>query len=146
MRVVLQRVSAANVVVDNRTVGEIGTGLVALVGIERGDCETEVRFLAQKTVELRIFSDEEGKMNRSLVDVGGEVLAVSQFTLLADWRKGRRPGFKRAAEPEEGKRLYEHYVQVLRELGVNVATGIFAADMKVSLTNDGPVTLVLDTN
>ena len=78
--------------------------------------------------------------------MGGEVLAVSQFTLLADWRKGRRPGFKRAAEPEEGKRLYEHYVQVLRELGVNVATGIFAADMKVSLTNDGPVTLVLDTN
>ncbi len=146
MRIVLQRVSSANVTVDGNRVGEIGKGLVALVGVEIGDCETEVQFLAQKTVELRIFSDDAGKMNLSLLDISGELLAISQFTLLADWKKGRRPGFKRAAAPEIANKLYEQYVSIIRELGVTVATGIFAADMKVSLTNDGPVTLILDTN
>lgn len=146
MRIVLQRVSSANVVVEGDCVGEIGKGLVALVGVETGDGEEECRFLAQKTVELRIFPDDEGKMNRSLLDISGELLAISQFTLLADWKKGRRPGFKRAAAPEMANKLYEHYVEIVRDKGVSVATGVFAADMKVSLTNDGPVTLVLDTN
>lgn len=146
MKVVLQRVSSANVVVDAKCVAEIKHGYLALVGIEQGDTEENVQFLAKKTVELRVFEDDAGKMNRSLIDVSGEVLAVSQFTLLADWRKGRRPGFTKAASPEEGNRLYELYVSKVREHGVSCACGVFGADMKVSLTNDGPVTLILDTD
>ena len=146
MKVVLQRVSSANVVVDAKCVAEIGKGYLALVGIEQGDSEENVQFLAKKTVELRVFADEEGKMNRPLLDVSGELLAVSQFTLLADWRKGRRPGFTKAASPEEGKRLYELYVSKVRDFGVSCGCGIFGADMKVSLVNDGPVTLLLDTH
>ena len=146
MKVVLQRVTRADVVIDAKCVAEIERGLVALVGIEKGDTEEDVAYLAQKTVELRIFSDADGKMNLSLRDIEGKLLAVSQFTLLADWRKGRRPGFTKAASPEEGKRLYESYVEKVRSFGIDVECGVFAADMKVSLTNDGPVTLILDTH
>lgn len=145
MKVVLQRVSSADVVVDAKCVAEIKQGLLALVGIEKEDSEEDVAYLAQKTVELRIFSDPDGKMNLSLKDIGGKLLAVSQFTLLADWRKGRRPGFTKAASPDEGNRLYERYVDKVRSYGVEVECGVFAADMKVSLTNDGPVTLILET-
>ena len=131
---------------DSQTVGKIDLGLVALVGIGKGDTAATASGLADKTAFLRIFSDENGKMNRSVVDVGGGVLAISQFTLLADCRKGRRPAFTDAATPEIAKELYEHYIDCLKQHGLNVQTGIFAADMQVSLTNDGPVTIILDSN
>ena len=117
-----------------------------MVGIGKGDTAATASGLADKTAFLRIFSDENGKMNRSVVDVGGGVLAISQFTLLADCRKGRRPAFTDAATPEIAKELYEHYIDCLKQHGLNVQTGIFAADMQVSLTNDGPVTIILDSN
>jgi D-tyrosyl-tRNA(Tyr) deacylase len=145
MRAVLQRVSSARVVVENETVGEIGTGLAVLLGVEDGDSEKDAFYLAEKTVGLRIFEDGEGKMNLSVTDVGGEILVVSQFTLLADCRQGRRPGFSRAAPPEKANALYEHYVDLLRERGLKVATGIFQAMMEVSLVNQGPVTMLLDS-
>jgi D-tyrosyl-tRNA(Tyr) deacylase len=144
MKAVLQRVSQASVVVDGKEVGAIGAGLMILVGVEKGDDERDAAFIARKSVELRIFNDEAGKMNLSVKDIGGGILVVSQFTLPADWKKGRRPSFTRAAEPAEGQRLYEHFCEQLRALDVPVATGIFAADMKVSLVNDGPVTMILD--
>jgi len=144
MRAVLQRVDGASVTVGERVVGRIGPGLLVLVGVERGDTEEEVRWTARKTAELRIFRDAEGKMNRSVQETGGAVLAVSQFTLLADCRKGRRPGFDRAAPPEEGRRLYERYVAELRALGLAVETGEFGAEMIVDIRNHGPVTIVLD--
>ncbi len=115
-----------------------------LVGVEQGDSESDSTFLARKSAEMRIFPDEEGKMNRSLTDVGGRALVISQFTLVADWKKGRRPSFIKAAPPEEGNRLYEHFAQELRALGVHVETGIFGAHMDVSLVNDGPVTILLE--
>lgn len=146
MIVILQRVSKASVTVDEKCVASIDSGLLALVGIEKGDSEEDTKYLAGKTTELRIFADQNGKMNKSVQDIGGKVLAVSQFTLLAEWRKGRRPGFTNAASPEEGNRLYEKYVEFVKSSGVGVETGIFAADMQVELINDGPVTLVLDTN
>ena len=125
-------------------VGEIGKGFVALVGIGRGDDEAVVAWMAEKTAVLRVFEDEGGKMNRSVQDVGGGILAISQFTLYGDCRKGRRPAFTSAADPKDAVRLYELYVNKLKEQGVPVETGIFAADMQVSLVNDGPVTMLLE--
>ncbi|WP_315861285.1 D-aminoacyl-tRNA deacylase [Roseiconus lacunae] len=141
---VLQRVSEASVKVDGEIVGQINHGLVALVGIGHGDDEKIVEWMADKTVQLRVFEDDAGKMNRSLADVSGGVLAISQFTLYGDCRKGRRPAFTAAAAPEVAKQLYEHYVNAIGKHGIEVQTGIFAADMKVSLINDGPVTMLLD--
>lgn len=151
MKAVLQRVQKAAVVVDGEVVGAIEKpqnstqgGLLVLLGVEQGDTEADSTYLAQKTVELRIFADEEGKMNRSVADIGGTVLVVSQFTLIADWRKGRRPGFTKAAAPEEGNRLYLHFCDEIAKRGVPVQKGVFGAHMEVSLINDGPVTLLLD--
>lgn len=146
MRAVLQRVSQARVEVAKETVGAISQGLLVLLGVEQEDTEKDAGLLAKKTAELRMFEDDGGKMNLSVEDIGGEVLVVSQFTLAADCRKGRRPGFSRAAAPKEANRLYEKYVDLLRQRGLNVATGQFQAMMQVSLTNDGPVTFLLDSN
>jgi len=145
MRAVIQRVSRASVKVDGQAVGEIGNGLLVLIGVENGDTESDAEQLVSKTIGLRIFDDEDGKMNLSLQDVEGALLVVSQFTLLGDARKGRRPSFVRAAEPAEGDRLYKYFVQQAREQGATVETGLFQADMKVELLNDGPVTILLDT-
>lgn len=146
MRAVLQRVARAQVEVDGQTVGAIGRGLLVLLGVEQGDGAQDAELVAKKTAELRLFEDDAGKMNRSVEDIGGEVLVVSQFTLAADCRKGRRPGFSGAAPPEVANELYEHYVALLRQRGLTVATGQFQAMMQVSLTNDGPVTFLLDSN
>ena len=145
MRAVIQRVTRASVSVDGETVGSIGAGLLVLLGVAGGDGPEEARRLAQKTAELRVFADGEGKFNLSLLETGGEALVVSQFTLLADTRKGRRPSFTRAAAPDVAARLVDTYAAALRELGVPVAEGRFGAHMLVELENDGPVTLVLDT-
>lgn len=144
MKAVLQRVSKASVTVDGNVVGAIDAGLMILLGVEHGDVDRDSSFLARKAAELRIFSDEEGKMNRSVIDIGGKVLVISQFTLIADWKKGRRPSFIKAAPPAEGNRLYEHFVQEVRTLGLHVETGTFGAHMDVSLVNDGPVTMILE--
>ncbi|BBL79648.1 D-aminoacyl-tRNA deacylase [Rubrobacter xylanophilus] len=145
MRVVLQRVKRASVTVEGETVASIGEGLLLLVGVGREDGEAEAEWLAGKVASLRIFGDEQGKMNLSVRDVGGEVLAVSQFTLLADTRKGNRPSFIRAANPEEAEPLFEYFCERLREAGVSsVETGVFGAVMDVELVNAGPVTIVLD--
>lgn len=130
---------------DGRVVGAIGDGLVALVGVGHADTESDAEALAGKVVDLRIFRDEEGKTNRSLMDVGGDVLAVSQFTLYADTRKGRRPSFVDAASPEIGERLYRRFAAAVEERGVKVARGVFGAEMEVELINDGPMTIWLDT-
>jgi D-aminoacyl-tRNA deacylase len=143
MRAVVQRVSEADVAIGGRVVGEIGRGLVVLVGVAPGDGEAEARWLADKVANLRIFSDDEGKMNRSLLDIGGEVLVVSQFTLYGDARKGRRPSFVHAAQGEGAEATYERAVEELRALGIKCATGEFGAMMQVGLTNDGPVTILL---
>lgn len=145
MRVVIQRVSEASVTVDRQTVGAIGQGLMVLLGVAQGDTSQEAKFLAEKTAGLRIFEDDAGKMNRSVEEIGGSLLVVSQFTLLGDCRKGRRPGFTDAAPPELADQLYEEFVAALRSRGVNVATGVFRADMQVALVNDGPVTMLLDS-
>lgn len=145
MRAVLQRVSAASVRVDGQVVGEIGTGLLVLLGVAAGDSERDAAYLAEKTAQLRIFEDSGGKMNLSVADTGGGVLVVSQFTLVADCRQGRRPGFSRAAAPAEANRLYEVYVDLLRQAGLVVATGVFQATMEVALVNEGPVTMLLDS-
>ena len=145
MRAVLQRVSAAGVTVAGRSVGEIGAGLLVLLGVAAGDGEADARYLAEKTARLRIFEDADGRMNLSLTETGGEVLVVSQFTLLADCRQGRRPSFTRAAPPAAAASLYETYVGRLRELGLTVATGVFQAMMEVRLVNQGPVTILLDS-
>lgn len=144
MKAVLQRVSQGSVSVDGKVIGQIGRGLVILLGVEQGDSERDSSYLAQKSAELRIFADDEGKMNRSVKDVGGSALVISQFTLLADWRKGRRPGFTRAAAPADGERLYLHFAEQLKSLDVPVALGIFGAHMEIALVNDGPVTLILE--
>jgi len=144
MRAVLQRVSQASVTVEGEIVGQIGSGLVVLLGVEPHDGDDAVRWMADKCVESRIFEDDVGKMNRSLLDVGGAMLVVSQFTLLGDCRKGRRPSFVGAAPPEHAERLYDAFVTHVRGRGVDVATGIFRAHMDVALVNDGPVTLLLD--
>jgi D-tyrosyl-tRNA(Tyr) deacylase len=145
MRAVVQRVTRAQVTVDGRVTGEIGRGLVVLVGVGKQDDEESAAYLAEKVTTLRIFEDDEHKINRSLVDVGGAVLVVSQFTLYGDARGQRRPSFITAAPPEAGKRLYEEFVKALRALGVKVETGVFQAMMAVELVNDGPVTILLDS-
>lgn len=145
MRCLLQRVSSANVSVDGETVGEIGQGLLILICAMQGDEEAQAAQLAKKVASLRIFGDENGKMNRSLLDIGGEALVVSQFTLAADTSRGNRPGFSAAAPPDIGSQLYERFAALVAEQGVRVAKGQFGADMKVSLTNDGPVTIWLET-
>jgi D-aminoacyl-tRNA deacylase len=145
MRAVVQRVSRARVQVDGRVVGEIGPGLVVLLGIGREDTAASAAYLARKVAELRIFDDEQGKMNRSLEDAGGAALVISQFTLFGDVRRGRRPGFERAAPPEEAKSLYEEFVRALRGAGMRVETGVFQARMTVELANEGPVTILLDS-
>ena len=145
MRAVLQRVSSASVSVDNEIIGQIDNGLMVLLGVEQGDTPADALALAEKTVYLRIFEDSEGKMNLSVQDTGGAVLAISQFTLLADCRKGRRPGFSQAALPELAEPLYQTYVNALRAFDLEVETGRFQADMQVALVNDGPVTMLLDS-
>jgi D-tyrosyl-tRNA(Tyr) deacylase len=145
MRAVIQRVSQASVVVAKETVGAIDQGLMVLLGVAQGDTSKDVVYLADKTASLRIFEDDDGKMNRSVKDIGGGILVVSQFTLLGDCRKGRRPGFSDAAPPELADTLYEEYVDALRSQGIIIATGVFRADMQVALVNDGPVTIMLDS-
>jgi D-tyrosyl-tRNA(Tyr) deacylase len=145
MRIVLQRVASASVTVDGSVAGEIGPGLLVLVGISDGDNKDVAVQIARKCAEMRVFSDAEGKFNLSLLDTGGEALVVSQFTLLADVRRGRRPSFAGAARPEVAEPLVEAFAGALRDLGVAVETGVFGAKMEVALVNDGPVTIVLDS-
>ena len=145
MRAVLQRVSRASVTVDGQMVGQIGRGLLVLLGVEQDDTEKDVHQLADKCAQLRIFDDSEGKMNLALADVGGAMLVVSQFTLLGDCRKGRRPSFIQAAPPDLAERLYEMFVAAVGVQGIKVATGRFRAMMDVELVNDGPVTILLDS-
>lgn len=144
MRLILQRVKSGRVLVAGYAIAEIGTGLVILLGIGPGDGEAQARTLSEKIANLRIFEDEQGKMNRSLLDVGGEALVVSQFTLYADTRKGRRPSFTDAALPEAARPLVERFAEMLRELGVPTQTGEFGAHMLVEIANDGPVTIWLE--
>lgn len=147
MRAVIQRVRSASVDVDEERVGEIGSGLLVLLGVGEGDDESELDYVLDKTINLRIFADDEGKMNLSLLDVGGELLVVSQFTLYGDTRKGRRPSFVDAMDPDGAQRLYKTFVERAKERGVSrVATGRFAAMMDVSLINDGPITLIVDSS
>jgi D-aminoacyl-tRNA deacylase len=145
MRAVLQRVSKADVSVEGRIIGSIGRGFVVLLGVAKDDTDKDAAYLADKTIGLRVFADDAGRMNLALQQVGGELLVISQFTLLADTESGRRPSFIRAAAPEEAKRLYEHFLSLVRNGGVKVETGEFGAMMAVSLINDGPVTIVLDS-
>lgn len=145
MRALIQRVSEASVTVDGETLGGIGPGLLILVCAMQGDSEVQADQLAAKISKLRIFKDEDGKMNRSVLDTGGSALVVSQFTLAADTRRGNRPGFSAAAAPAEGERLYEYFAGRLAQLGLETARGRFGADMKVRLLNDGPVTIWMDT-
>ena len=145
MRAVIQRVEKASVSVEGEIKGQIGTGFLALIGVEEGDGDADFRYIADKVPNLRVFEDEQGKMNRSLLDVGGEVLAVSQFTLLGDARGGRRPSFITAARPETADPMYERLVADWRVRGIRVETGVFGAHMKVALVNDGPVTILLDS-
>ncbi len=145
MRCVVQRVSSASVTVNGQIVGQIGKGLMVLVGVSQGDGEKDIQYMADKLPNLRIFEDEQGKMNLSLLDAGGAILAVSQFTLLGDARGGRRPSFIEAARPETANPMYEDLVRRLRETGLTVETGVFQAEMAVSLVNDGPVTILLDS-
>jgi D-tyrosyl-tRNA(Tyr) deacylase len=146
VRVLLQRVRQASVTVENKRVGAIEQGLLAFVGFTEGDSNKEITFLAEKLVHLRIFADEQGKMNKSLLDIGGSVLSVSQFTLYGDCRKGRRPNFMAAAKPDAALALYQQWNEELKRYGVHVETGIFGAMMDVALVNDGPVTLWLDSS
>ncbi len=146
MRAVVQRVSTASVFSDGEMLGSISEGLVVLLGVKRGDTESEAAWLAEKIVHLRIFADEFGKMNLSLADIGGEMLIVSQFTLYGDCRKGRRPGYSDAAAPGEAEPLYERFIDWVKKQGIRTASGQFQAMMQVALTNDGPVTLLVDTD
>ena len=145
MRALIQRVTGASVSIDDSTVGSIGAGLVVLLGVTDGDDEADARYLADKVANLRIFADEQGRFNLSALDVGGELLVISQFTLYADTRRGRRPDFTRAAGPDEANRLYERAVDMFRKTGLTVATGQFQAYMRVHLVNDGPVTIMVDS-
>ena len=144
MKIVLQRVKQAAVEVNNQTVGKINKGVCLLIGVEKGDTEEEALCLAHKLTELRIFPDKEGKMNLSLLDIQGEVLAVSQFTLAASLKKGRRPSFDNAEDPERAENLFRFFVDMIKEKGIKVETGVFGALMDVHLVNDGPVTFILD--
>ena len=145
MRAVIQRVSGARVLIEGKEHSRIGAGMLVLLGVEKEDTTEDAQLLARRIVELRIFEDEAGKMNRSIVDKGGQILAVSQFTLLGDCRKGRRPSFDPAAPPDIARTLYEQFVKEVDTLGVPVATGVFQAMMDVELTNQGPVTFILDS-
>ena len=144
MKAVIQRVQSAKVEVDNQTIGAIEAGLLVLLGVENGDTPAEVQWLADKIGHLRIFEDAKGKMNDSVKDTAGSILIVSQFTLLADCRRGRRPAFTDAAEPELANRLYIDFQEALKSLGISIETGKFGADMQVTLVNDGPVTIILE--
>ena len=145
MRAVIQRVSSVSVTVDNQITGQIKNGLLVLLGVGQGDTLADLDYVFQKTIGLRVFEDDAGKMNLSLVDVGGQLLVVSQFTLYGDVRKGKRPGFGAAAPPEQANELYEAFVQRAKENSIQVQTGVFQADMQVALVNDGPVTILLDS-
>jgi D-tyrosyl-tRNA(Tyr) deacylase len=145
MKIVVQRVSQASVKVSGEIVGEISQGLLLLVGIEENDEKEDAEWLSKKILDLRIFSDEEGKMNRSVKDIYGEILCVSQFTLIADYKKGNRPSFIKAAKPEKAVPLFEYFKGLIKSSGLKTESGIFGADMKVSLLNDGPVTIVMES-
>jgi len=146
MRAVVQRVTEGDVTVENQVTGSIGNGFVVLLGVEDTDTEKDAEYLAEKIVGLRIFEDADDKMNLSLQDVGGEMLVISQFTLLADARKGRRPNFVKAARPEMAKRLYDYFVEKVKAQGIRVGEGVFQAHMLARIHNDGPVTILLDSN
>ncbi len=145
MRCVIQRVTQASVAIDGQTVGQCGKGYMILIGVSVEDTEKDLHYMAEKIPTLRIFEDENGKMNKSILDVGGSILAISQFTLYGDARSQRRPGFTAAARPEQAIPLYEGLVRAWREKGIHVETGVFGADMQVSLINDGPVTMLMDS-
>lgn len=145
MRCVVQRVTEASVTVNGETVGAVGPGLMVLIGVSTEDTDTDLKYMADKVPNLRIFDDENGVMNRSVIDVGGSILAVSQFTLYGDARGGRRPSYIRAAKPDEANALYERLVAAWRAKGIHVETGRFRTEMKVSLVNDGPVTILIDS-
>lgn len=145
MRVVIQRVSASSVKVDDRTVGEIAAGFMLLIGIAEEDETADADWLVQKILNLRVFGDEEGKMNRSILDIKGEILCISQFTLIADYKKGNRPSFIKAAKPDKAIPLFEYFKNEIAKSGLKTESGIFGADMKVSLVNDGPVTILMDS-
>ncbi len=144
MRAVIQRVKESSVTVKNEIIGKIGRGLLVLLGVANEDKANDAEYLADKITNLRIFEDDKGKMNRSLLETGGEMIVVSQFTLLGDCRKGRRPSFVNAADPEKANKLYEHFIKEVRQKGISVKTGRFRAMMEVSLINDGPVTIILE--
>lgn len=145
MRAVIQRVSQAKVVVDENTVGQINRGFMILLGVHEEDTQADVDYLVGKISKLRVFEDDQQKMNRSIIDVGGEILSISQFTLFADTKKGNRPSFVQAAKPDTAIPLYEAFNEGLRQVGIPVETGIFGADMKCHLVNDGPVTIIIDS-
>lgn len=145
MRLVIQRVLESSVTIDGNVVGKIGRGYMVLCGVEDGDTDADLQYCIKKTVGLRVFEDENGKMNRSIHEAGGEILAISQFTLHGDMRRGNRPSFITAARPELAVPMYDAYCKGLRDAGLHVETGIFQADMKVSLINDGPVTILIDS-
>ncbi len=145
MKIVIQRVSESSVKVDGKTAGKIGKGLMLLIGIDENDEKTDTDWLIQKILNLRIFGDEEGKLNLSIQDIKGEILCISQFTLIADYKKGNRPSFIKAARPEKAIPLFEYFKEEIAKSGLKTESGIFGADMKVSLINDGPVTVVMDS-
>lgn len=145
MRAVIQRVASADVEVDGKIIGSIGPGLLVLAAVHKSDSESAAEWLAQKIVALRLFKDDEGRMNLSVQDIGGEILIVSQFTLYADCRRGRRPSYGESADPEKAKALYDYFVKCVRSSGIKVEEGQFRAHMKVRLLNDGPVTVIVDT-
>ncbi|MBB6333413.1 D-tyrosyl-tRNA(Tyr) deacylase [Chryseobacterium sediminis] len=145
MKIVIQRVSEASVKVDGKIVGEIGKGLMLLVGVDENDEKTDADWLVQKVLNLRIFGDEEGKLNLSVNDISGEILCISQFTLIADYKKGNRPSFIKAAKPDKAIPLFDYFKEEITKSGLKTESGIFGADMKVSLINDGPVTIVMDS-
>ncbi|MGX9987438.1 D-aminoacyl-tRNA deacylase [Soonwooa purpurea] len=145
MKVVIQRVSESSVKVDNVIVGEIGKGFMLLIGIDESDNQEDANWLIKKILDLRVFGDEEGKLNLSIKDIGGEILCISQFTLIADYKKGNRPSFIKAAKPDQAIPLFEYFKAELKKSSLKIESGIFGADMKVSLINDGPVTIVMDS-
>jgi D-tyrosyl-tRNA(Tyr) deacylase len=145
MRVVIQRVSEASVKVDDEIVGKIEQGLMLLIGVDESDENADADWLVKKILDVRVFTDEEGKMNHSVKDINGEILCISQFTLISDYKKGNRPSYIKAAKPDKATSLFEHFKDEMRKSGLKIESGIFGADMKVSLVNDGPVTLVFDS-